>query len=117
MAWLYAAHNAKLRAAIPWYGRLDGDTTPNQPRWPLDVAAEMKVPTLGLYGGADSSIPLAQLEEMRRRLAAAGATAEIVVYENAPHAFFADYRESYREGPALDAFARALAFLRAQMAR
>jgi carboxymethylenebutenolidase len=114
MAWLYAAHNPRLRASLPWYGRLDGDKTANQPRWPLDLVAEVKVPTLGFYGGADPSIPLSQVDEMRARLNAAGAKAEIVVYEGAPHAFFADYRESYREAPARDAWARALSFLRAQ---
>jgi len=114
MAWLYAAHNPKLRAAVPWYGRLDGERTKNQPRWPIDVADGLAVPYLGLYGGADPSIPLPLVEEMRARLRAAPAQGEIVVYPNAPHAFFADYRESYREAAARDAFARMLAFLKAQ---
>jgi len=114
MAWLYAAHNPKLRAVVPWYGRLDGDRTENQPRWPIDVADRISVPALGLYGGADPSIPLELVEKMRARLAVAPAPAEILVYPNAPHAFFADYRESYRKEAARDAFARMLAFLKAQ---
>ncbi len=114
MAWLYAAHNPKLRAVVPWYGRLDGERTNNQPQWPIDVADRLAVPYLGLYGGADPSIPLPLVEEMRARLQAAPAQGEIVVYPDAPHAFFADYRESYREEPARDAFARMLAFLKAQ---
>jgi len=114
IAWLYAAHNPRLRAAIPWYGRLKSAPSPAQARWPLDIASEVKVPTLGLYGGADPSIPLEQVEEMRAKLKAAGAKAEIVVYDGAPHAFFADYRESYREGPAKDAWRRAIKFLREQ---
>jgi len=113
---LYAAHNPRLKAAIPWYGRLASGATPAQPRWPLDVAGEIKVATLGLYGGADPSIPPEQIEEMRRRLKVAGAPAEIVVYEGAPHAFFADYRESYRQGPAEDAWRRTLAFLQKNLA-
>jgi carboxymethylenebutenolidase len=114
MAWLYAAHNPKLRAVVPWYGRLDGDRTQNQPQWPIDVAERLKVPSLGLYGGADPSIPLDLVEKMRAGLAAAPAPGEIIVYPNAPHAFFADYRESYRKEAAQDAFARMLAFLKAQ---
>jgi len=114
IAWLYAAHNPSLRAAIPWYGRLDGEHTPNHPRWPVDVAGELKVPTLGLYGGADTSIPLEQVEEMRARLRTSGAPGEIHVYEGAPHAFFADYRESFRPEPARDAWERTLSFLRAR---
>jgi carboxymethylenebutenolidase len=112
VAWLYAAHNPKLLACIPWYGRLDGPHTPAQPRWPIDVAVEIKTPTLGLYGGADPSIPADVIEAMRERLKRAHAPAEIIVYDGAPHAFFADYRESYRPEAAKDAWARALAFLR-----
>lgn len=80
----------------------------------MDIASELKVPTLGLYGGANSSISLTQVEEMRVRLLHARAPAEIVLYDDAPHAFFADYRDSYRPGPAQDAWGRTLAFLRAQ---
>jgi len=115
MAWLYAAHNPKLRAAAPWYGRLDGERTENQPQWPIDVADRLAVPCLGLYGGADPSIPLELVEKMRARLLAAPAPCEIVVYPDAPHAFFADYRESYREEAARDTFARMLAFLKAKL--
>jgi len=114
MVWLYAAHNPKLRAAVPWYGRLDGERTKNQPQWPIDVADRLAVPSLGLYGGADPSIPLELVEKMRARLRAAPAHGEIVVYPDAPHAFFADYRECYREDAARDAFVRMLAFLKAQ---
>jgi carboxymethylenebutenolidase len=112
MVWLYAAHNPGLQAAVPWYGRLDSERTPAQPRWPIDLAHEIEVPTLGLYGGADPSIPLEQIEEMRKKLRAAGAPADFVIYEGAPHAFFADYRDSYRQGPAEDAWRRTLQFLR-----
>ncbi|MGD9545567.1 MAG: dienelactone hydrolase family protein [Methylocystis sp.] len=114
IAWLYAVHNPQLLACVPWYGRLDGPHTPEQPRWPIDVAAAVKTPTLGLYGGADPSIPAELVTEMRERLKQAQAPAEIIVYDDAPHAFFADYRESYRAEAAQDAWARALAFLRAK---
>lgn len=114
IAWLYAAHRPSLRACVPWYGRLDGAHTSPQPRWPIDVAAEIRVPTLGLYGGDDPSIPLDLVADMGRRLADAGAPAEIRVYDGAPHGFFADYRPSYREQDAQDAWRRAIAFLKAQ---
>ena len=112
IAWLYAAQCPRLCACIPWYGRLDGPHSETQPRWPLDIAADLRVPALGLYGGADPSIPLDLVDKMRARLKAPG---EIIVYDDAPHAFFADYRESYRAAPAADAFARTLAFLRARV--
>ena len=114
IAWLYAAHHPRLSACIPWYGRLDGPRTPAQPRWPVDVAGEIKVPTLGLYGGDDPAIPRPLIDGMRQKLDAAGAPADIIVYDDAPHGFFADYRPSYREADAQDAWGRAVAFLRAQ---
>lgn len=113
IAWLYAAHHPQLLACIPWYGRLDGPHTPAQPRWPIDIAGELKTPTLGLYGGADPSIPAELIETMRERLKTAQAPAEIIVYADARHAFFADYRDSYRPDAASDAWKSALAFLRA----
>jgi carboxymethylenebutenolidase len=114
IAWLYAAHNPRLSACIPWYGRLDGPRTPQQPRWPIDVAGEIKVQTLGLYGGDDPSIPLDLVERMKHSLWLADGHAAIMVYDHAPHGFFADYRPSYREKDARDAWGRMIAFLRGQ---
>jgi carboxymethylenebutenolidase len=114
IAWLYAAHNPKLSACVPWYGRLDGPRTREQAHWPIDVAAALGVPTLGLYGGDDPSIPPDLISCMKARLAEVGAPAEIVIYDTAPHGFFADYRPSYREKDAADAWARMRAFLRAR---
>lgn len=113
IAWLYAAHNPALKAAVAWYGRLAGESTANTPRHPLDIAAELKAPVLGLYGGADQGISLDSVDKMRAALKAAGKPAEIVVYDGAPHAFHADYRPSYREQPAKDGWARLLAWLKA----
>ncbi|WP_424363382.1 dienelactone hydrolase family protein [Methylocystis parvus] len=114
IAWLYAAHNPRLAACVPWYGRLDGARTKEQPRWPIDVAGEIKVQTLGLYGGDDPSIPYDLILTMKDKLDAAGAPADIIIYDKAPHGFFADYRPSYREKDAHDAWGRMVAFLRAQ---
>ncbi len=112
IAWLYAAHNPKLRAAVAWYGRLVGEPSENNPRHPLDVAAQVKAPVLGLYGGADQGIPPDSVEKMRAALKAANKPCEIVVYDGAPHAFHADYRPSYREQPAKDGWARMLEWLK-----
>lgn len=114
VAWLYAAHNPRLSACVPWYGRLDGPRTPEQPSWPIDVAGEIKVQTLGLYAGDDPAIPYDLILTMKDRLTEAGAPADIIIYDQAPHGFFADYRQSYREKEAHDAFGRMEAFLRAQ---
>jgi carboxymethylenebutenolidase len=112
IVWLYAAHNPRLRAGVAWYGRLVGDTDPRHPRQPLDVAAELHAPVLGLYGGADQGIPLETVERMKAALAAARSKSEFVVYDGAPHAFHADYRVSYQPESAKDGWSRMLAWLR-----
>jgi carboxymethylenebutenolidase len=89
-----------------------GEASDLTPRHPVDVAAELKAPVLGLYGGADAGIPLDTVEKMRAACAAANKTCEIVVYPEAPHAFHADYRPSYRAEPAKDGWARLLAWLK-----
>ena len=108
IVWLYAAHSARIKAGVAWYGRLAGQASENAPRNPVDVAAELKAPVLGLYGGADPSIPAETIAAMRTALAAAGKAGEIVVYPEAPHGFNADYRPSYRQEPAEDGWRRLL---------
>ena len=98
--WLYTAHNPSLKAAVAWYGPLAGPLNDLQPTWPINVADKIKVPVLGLYGGADTGIPLESVERMKAALAAAGSPSKIVVFPDAPHGFHADYRSSYRSGPA-----------------
>ncbi|QEA14453.1 dienelactone hydrolase family protein [Comamonas flocculans] len=110
ITWLYAAH-APVKAAVAWYGRLAGQDTALQPKQPLALAAQVKAPVLGLYGGKDESIPESTIEQMKAALAKAGAPANasrFVVYPDAPHAFHADYRASYRKDAAEDGWKRAL---------
>ncbi len=111
--WLYAAHNPALRAAVAWYGPIAGATSAIQPRSAGDVAGELKCPLLGLYGGQDASIKVADVEAAAARARAAGKQVEIVVYPDAPHGFHADYRPSYRAADAKDGWQRMLAFFRA----
>lgn len=111
--WLYAAHQPQLKAAVAWYGHLDGAPSANTPRWPLDVAGELKAPVLGLYGGQDQGIPQADVEAMRAAIAKAGGKSVIRVYPNAGHAFHADYRPSYRKEAAEDGWQRMLDWFKA----
>ncbi|MBW4655411.1 MAG: dienelactone hydrolase family protein [Kaiparowitsia implicata GSE-PSE-MK54-09C] len=112
ITWLYTAHNAGVKAGVAWYGRLVGDSTPLQPTYPVDVAAYLKAPVLGLYGGEDTGIPLTTVEEMEGAIAAANSASEFVIYPDAPHAFHADYRPSYREEAAQDGWERLQAWFR-----
>ncbi len=113
IVWLYAEHNPSLKAGVAWYGRLTAQQPDElHPKHPIDVAASIKAPILGLYGGADQGIPVADVEKMREALKAAGKTAEIIVYPDTPHAFFADYRSSYRKEQAEDGWKRMLEWFR-----
>jgi len=111
--WLYAAHNPAVKAGVAWYGRLVGQNTELTPRHPVDVAGRLHAPVLGLYGSADTGIPLDTVDKMKTALAAGNAASRastFVVYPDAPHAFHADYRPSFRKDPAEDGWKRALAW-------
>lgn len=109
---LYAAHNREIRAAVAWYGQIKPEKKPGiRQKGPLDVVSQITAPVLGLYGEADLGIPVADVREMETALKAVGKTAEFVIYPAAPHAFFADYRPSYRADAAKDAWGRCVAWL------
>ncbi len=109
IVWLYAAHNPQLKAGVAWYGRLVGEKTPLAPQHPVDIAAKLHAPVLGLYGGADRGIPSETVEQMQTGLKAASEPADasqIIVYPDTPHGFHADYRPSYRKKWAEDGWNR-----------
>jgi carboxymethylenebutenolidase len=119
ITWLYAAHNPKLKAGVAWYGRVEGQTNANNPKHPVDLAVQLKAPVLGLYGGEDAGIPVTSVNNMKEVLALAASrgnkaakASEFVLYRDAPHAFHADYRPSYRAAPATDGWNRALAWFK-----
>ncbi|WP_455815586.1 dienelactone hydrolase family protein [Pseudomonas graminis] len=112
ITWLYAAHNPQLKAAVAWYGKLVGEKTMKQQKHPVDIAVDLNSPVLGLYGGKDDSIPQDSVETMRQALRAANASAEIIVYPDAGHAFNADYRPSYHAESAQDGWQRMLAWFK-----
>jgi carboxymethylenebutenolidase len=112
ITWLYAAHNPTVKAGVAWYGRLVGDATANSPKHPIDIAANLKTPVLGLYGGKDTGIPLDTVNRMKAELAKGNSKSEFVVYPDAGHAFHADYRPSYNEADAKDGWKRALDWFR-----
>lgn len=113
ITWLSAAM-PEVRAGVAWYGRLVGEKTPGNPLHPVDIAATLTAPVLGLYGSADTGISLESVDKMRQALAAAGSSnlaakaSRFEIYLDAPHAFHADYRETYRAGPAADGWVKCL---------
>jgi len=122
VVWQAAARFAAIDAGVAWYGRLApaANATPEQVAsgqpWPVDLAADLKAPVLGLYGEQDRGIPLASVEAMRAALQRAGQTeSRIDVYDDAPHGFHADYRDSYRAADAADGWAKLLALFGAKL--
>lgn len=116
ITWLYAAHGP-VKAGVAWYGRLVGQASTLTPKHPVDITPILKAPVLGLYGEKDGGIPLDTVDRMKAALASGSAAArasQFVVYPDAPHAFHADYRPSYRQGPAQDGWTQALAWFKAQ---
>lgn len=114
ITWLYAARGP-VKAGVAWYGRLEGQATANTPRHPVELAAQLKAPVLGLYGGQDGGIPVASVARLQEALTTGSPAAKassLVLYPEAGHAFHADYRPSYRAADAQDGWARLLQWLR-----
>lgn len=115
IVWMASAANPKLKAGVAWYGRLMTMVNQATPTHPHDIAEKLNWPVLGLYGGKDDGIGLDTVEEMKTRLSFGGKAAqesEFVIYPDAPHAFHADYRPTYRKDAAEDGFKRALAWFK-----
>jgi len=117
ITWL-SATLPQVKAGVAWYGRVIGEKTEGNPRHPVDIAADLKAPVLGLYGGADTGISLESVEQMREALAKAAPknpaakACRFEIYPDAPHAFHADYRATYREGPAKDGWEKCIAWFK-----
>lgn len=99
-AWVYALHNPKLKAAVAYYGLLEGMKSPIKPRDPVEFGAEVKVPVLGLYSGKDAYVKPEAIAKMREGVAKSGSGSEIVVFPNVDHGFNADYRPTYDKAAA-----------------
>ncbi len=112
IVWLYAAHNKDLKAGVAWYGRLVGKENKLQPKHPIDLVSSIKTPVLGLYGAADTGIPVETVEKMQKALKEAKKDCEFVIYPATPHGFFADYRQTYHKENAADGWKRCLAWFK-----
>ena len=115
ITWLASAYIPQVKAGVAWYGRLVGEKSDNFPAHPVDLAAQLKAPVLGLYGGQDTGISLETVEQMKKALAAAegnkaAAASRFEIYPDAPHAFHADYRATYQAGPAKDGWEKCLSW-------
>ncbi|MDP9109823.1 MAG: dienelactone hydrolase family protein [Pseudomonadota bacterium] len=113
ITWLYSAHNPKIKAGVAWYGQLVGTADALHPKSAVDLAPDLKVPVLGLYGGKDTGITQAHIDTMKAALANGNSGSEFVVFPNSGHAFHADYRPSYVEADAKEGWQKCLAWFKA----
>lgn len=111
-AWLACQRFRAFKCGVAWYGRLSRPAAGQflsepERQWPLELAGSLKSPVLGLYGGKDLGIPLADVEAMRSALRATRKTgSDLIVYPDAQHGFHADYRASYDAAAAQDGWRR-----------
>ncbi len=110
ITWLYCTHSRKVQAGVACYGGLAASQ--RNPQGVIPLAAQIRAPVLGLYGELDKGIPQTDVAAMRRALAAAHSPSKIKIFAGADHGFLADYRPSYNEAAAREAWADGLAWFR-----
>ncbi len=113
---LLAGSGHALDAAVVCWGGFidratpDAETTENRPRRVVDLLDRVECP-IYLVGGAEDQNPSPQLlQQVRDRLAGLGRDVTLDIFDGAGHAFFADYRPTYREAAAQALWPRVLAF-------
>lgn len=99
---LYSLHNPNLAATAIFYGSLITDP---------ETLKQLPGPVLGIFGGADQSIPLEEVRAFEAALQQAGVPHEITIYENQPHAFVTDMESIRAGGVQGQAWAQLLSFL------
>ncbi len=111
-SWTQAASGHGLSGAIGFYGHPTADGFPPGAAAVIDVVDAIECPILGLMGGADPGIPVAEVDRFRAALTEADVTNEIIVYDGAPHSFFDRKADEFAAASA-DAWERVLGFLAA----
>jgi carboxymethylenebutenolidase len=111
-----AASRHALGAAVTFYG---GGVTAGRFGMPplAELAPTLQTPWLGLFGDADQSIPVDQVEMLREAAKQAPVPTEIVRYPDAGHGFHCDARDSYHESSAQDGWRRMLEWFDAHLAK
>lgn len=102
----YSLHNNQLAATVIFYGSPETDP---------QVLETLPGPVLGIFGGADQSIPVDDVNAFDKALDEAGVPHEVTVYEGQPHAFVEDADGIKAGGAQGQAWAQMLAFLKANL--
>ncbi|HEV8656734.1 MAG TPA: dienelactone hydrolase family protein [Candidatus Limnocylindria bacterium] len=109
-AFFASAEHAELAGVIGFYGRLSAREG-EEGTAPKDRATRMRAPVLGLFGGADPSIPTTDVDEFDRALKDGRVAHHFETYPGAPHSFFDRTFAEHREA-CDDAWRRALGFIK-----
>lgn len=109
---ILACKSRNLDAAIDSAGGfiIQDQHTPQRPVSPIDMTPTLGCPLLALFGEEDQNPSPAHAARMQEELDKYGKTYEFRMYRQAGHAFFADYRPSYRPAAAQDMWHRVLTF-------
>lgn len=99
---LYSLHNNRLAATVIFYGSSEIDPA---------VLKNLPGPVLGIFGGADQSIPLSEVDAFEKGLETAGIPHQITVYDGQPHAFVQDAEGIKSGGAQGEAWNEMLTFL------
>lgn len=99
---VYSLHNPRLAATVIFYGSPETDP---------EVLKALPGPVLGIFGGADQSIPVSEVNDFESALKQAGVPAEITIYPGQPHAFVEDMQGIRAGGAQGEAWAQMLSFL------
>ncbi|HLW69639.1 MAG TPA: dienelactone hydrolase family protein [Candidatus Binataceae bacterium] len=119
---LFATSSDKVNAAIDCWGGFitratpDAVTTPERPTPVIDLVPQLHCPLYVVCGEEDQNPSPSDAEELRRRLEKSAKSFQLEIFKNAGHAFFADYRPSYREKAAFELWPKMLAFFRQHLA-
>jgi carboxymethylenebutenolidase len=119
---LFATSSDKVNAAIDCWGGFiaratpDAATTPERPTPIIDRVPQLQCPLYVVCGEEDQNPSPADAQELGRRLEKFGKTFQLEVFKNAGHAFFADYRPSYRERAAFELWPKMVAFFKQHLA-
>jgi carboxymethylenebutenolidase len=113
---LFACSSDKVDAAVDCWGGFmtratpDKKTTPERPTPVIDLVPFLTCPLFVVVGAEDQNPSPVDADELRRRLEQAHKTATVNVFAGAGHAFLADYRPTYREGPAFELWPQIVSF-------
>jgi carboxymethylenebutenolidase len=118
---LFACSSDKVDAAIDCWGGFitkataDAATTAQRPAPVIDLVQKLHCPLYVVCGEEDQNPSPADAEQLRSRLQQAGKKFQLEIFKNAGHAFFADYRPSYREAAAFELWPKMVDFFKAHL--